>query len=1430
MILLAVGDSMNWENFNTHGESQEHAFEVMCNLIFADWCRNEFGNQIVELRFINGSGGDGGVEAYASLKDNSVIGVQSKWFRTKIGTSQISQIKKSFSTAILVRPNLKKYVVCIPRDLGSARCSRKNSIAQNTEASRWQSFVNDCKTIAPGVEIVLWSDTQLLEKLIKPNLQYVYSFWFERNESFIDQFKLSFRKASEGWARTKYIPEVFVEGFIHEILDSYLGSYEITEKRFLALTSAINAAKSLRRAYSDLLNLGIPREEISLEGKIRNDVVAIDAWLEYAYDKEHVVKEGELIQLLELPILSCSRNDFKDSSLHFRNYSFIYDIEKAWEAVNELGFNLKRYFDVVQDNRLILLGNSGVGKTAGIVAEVSKWIANSTHLPILVNAKDFGRGDNWCTIISKTLSLSSDWNERDLFKSLDSYLLLKRSNSKKGYGLITKCVVCVDGIDESDWHFWRERIDEVKAYEESYPFLRFVFLSRPYVFDKWNELDYRHCFKVIPPNGDVSASEICDAYFKKYNISVGHNQWIKQLLRSPLSVKLFCDVYQNEFLDQIDRNTTVITRLFKKKIDSLEERLENSLNIKSFSCSVKNILCNLAALFVNNESVTYCQIKSSIPEVYLKNLDVVLDFLSKEGFLYQYIEKSSDDFTASEPSFSWGMQPAFDFLIAQNTFKAIEEGNKIEISEESGIFQMLALIVAEEKGKLLSDYPNIVIDEKTSFELNCFMMTNASLDTAEHFKDYIFEKMHSSVDAFREVVNKVIIPVSVIDNHPVGSHMLDSFLREFENAAGRDIWWSIPAYLHEGRKTDWYSRIALDYEYIELESDSPPFSKPLVLAWCLSSVINDVRRATRMKLIGWGLNNPLFFCELLEYIADINDEQILEDMFSIAYGIAFEQNLCAEFFNRICGWIMVNVFSDVGLVKYINSHIRYYCSGIVKIAASRKEIELDLVNKTNPPFHATDFHLEIAPEALGAERMGGYLGIDYDLARYVLCEDLDRFLQQDLRTREYNIETKELFDYYKNEYGLSEINEDGFIISLAYKYLIDQGWNEKQFWDYTETEHYGIDLAIRKTHHFANHGAMSPVMTVAEKNVWIAKHKIEAFFVDLLPYNYMYHEDNKSRINNYALIGDFVNTFQEYTNTINRGHEERWFNMDALADLDSEVFNEGLIEKWMQSESTPDFKKWIFNSNGLILLSTISCYLNKSSGVGETLWISSGAVKQRHFKKFIEHCNVYFDERNELSNVEKFMTYSDIASRCTPIEASFIYPELETDKNIKLDIDSQRIVVEKLVSSCLSSDDNEINKEYIFPSGFTKNLMGISFGDGYKYFDCNNNVIVEYYLNRKSYDTSQEILLSNQRALKSSLREQKYKMFWVFRIYKHPSEKAYQLYPSILHDTDKSYIVWEENRKLMYKELIDVPYIPQNENNSDDALLQLIHNYISEDE
>ena len=133
---------MDWTKFNNHGESPNHAFEVMCNILFKCWLKKEYKDNISRFAFVNGSGGDGGVEAYGLLKSGDIIGVQSKWFPQKMEASQFKQIENSFYTAIKVRPELKRYIVCIPRDFTSKKMVKNNQVARDTEESKW---INLCE-------------------------------------------------------------------------------------------------------------------------------------------------------------------------------------------------------------------------------------------------------------------------------------------------------------------------------------------------------------------------------------------------------------------------------------------------------------------------------------------------------------------------------------------------------------------------------------------------------------------------------------------------------------------------------------------------------------------------------------------------------------------------------------------------------------------------------------------------------------------------------------------------------------------------------------------------------------------------------------------------------------------------------------------------------------------------------------------------------------------------------------------------------------------------------------------------------------------------------------------------------------------------------------------------------------------------------------
>lgn len=1411
---------MDWAKFNTHGESCNHAFEVMCNLLFEAWCKKEYGKHI-NVTFINGAGGDGGVEAYATLTDGSVVGVQSKWFPDKLEDSQIKQIGASFSTAIKVRPNLSKYIVCIPRDLGSQRMVKGGNVSQNTEENRWLKLKESFKAFAPTVEIELWNETRIQEMITWPELVGIYKFWFDNSEIFEEYFELSFNKAINSWARTRYIPDLYSEGYIHQKIQFFLGSKSLSKRRYNAWREMLERLISLKRSFQDLLMLDFPDSDKELVTMIKNDLVTIDEWIAFLENGQDSVKRGITPRFDKDFKLECTVEAIKNSTLHFHRYFHFHSAEKILENLVDEFFDFKEFLSEKDSNRLILLGNPGSGKTTGIVSETGSFLENKEHLPILVHAKDFSSGETWASIIEKTLGLSSNWDEKELLFSIQSSAQLGRGDADpKQFDVVSKCIICVDGIDESEsWDFWKNRIEETEAYKELYPRVKFVFLSRPYVFGDVYKSTYRNDVSSIPYHGDVNPIELCDSYFNAYKITIGNNRWIKTLLRTPLAVKLFCDIYKGTNVENIDNNTTVITKLFRKKIELLEDRFNKQIK-KDSKGNVHTILCEIAELFAAKENLSEKELTERLSGTITNHLSELLEFLEEEGFIYSF-RRQKDDFSPALTYYSWGMQPAFDYLIARKLFDAIDRDEKIDIEYTSGIYEMLSLIVIEEKGKLLFQIPNIKIADEVAFDLVCYTLSSASVNTVAPYREYFKNLLGYSVHQFRELVNHVVIPVSMVEGHPLGAELLDEFLREFKSSAERDIWWSIPGYLRDNYNAEWRANSEINFEDITLSGNDTSETSPLILAWSLSSVNNEIRQRSRMELITWGINHSDEFWKLFVRMADLDDDQILEDIFAVAYGIALDQFATEEYINGASKWAQANVFSPVGLKRYENSAIRYYSGSIVKIAISRKIEKETLKEVITPPFSYELELPELALEAISAERMGGYKAIDYDLSRYVLCDYLDGFFRTNYKKKALESDSLAFIEKYKSKYNIDDLHVDGLIISMAYEYLKNHGWNPDVFWQYDDPENYGVDIVIHRTHFPATHGSMSRVMTVAEKNVWLARHHIECVFANEISYRDWSTDGKESYLDDYSYLENFINPYQDYVNKNHYENEEYWYHLDLLARLDAENPDDKTIEQWMQDGLIPDFKSWLFDNNDLMLLDTFTNAVNEMAGIEEAIWVSTGVIEKKNLPKLIDCLKVYSEERVELQNHSGFHAGQDCRCYCTPQEACVVHPDKEIDASINFQFGDEILEVKKASARCLSADEMDVEKTFFLPSSYIRNITGITFGDGFEYKDSAGNVIASFFSNGENWGTQQEILLIKKDKLLEALDKTGYTPIWVFRVYKSPSSKSYERYPHILHDTDIAYLVWiEDEIRYMPLEELDPP--PRKSNNEGNEILEQI--------
>lgn len=909
----------------------------------------------------------------------------------------------------------------------------------------------------------------------------------------------------------------------------------------------------------------------------------------------------------------------------------------------------------------------------------------------------------------------------------------------------------------------------------------------------------------------MSVNELFDDYIAFYKIDLCGNYWIKEILSTPMALKLFCDLYGNSSVGNLDKNSLVITKLFQKKINSVEESYRKQEKETNQQSMIKTILVNIATLLTNKNELTFEDIFNESKEPIKSHLEDLLFFIEKEGFIYSH-QICEDEFSEPVIVYSWGMQPAFDYLIGRKLYDAIRNGKNIQIEYTNGIYQMLSLIVIEEDGKLISEYSNIKLEESVLFDLICYTLANTSVEIASKYRDYVKKLMHYSEAEFREIVNRVIIPVSEINNHPLGGKLLDEFLRGFDKPAQRDIWWSIPTYLRNNYNASWRTFSELDLSMIALSDKDNYMGKPLILVWRLSSVDNDVRRDCRLKLTEWGINNPYEYLDLLLYCADINDEQIVEDIFAIAYGIALGKFVQKEYLEKLSSWIVENVYSEEGLFKYENSAIRYYCKGIVKIAISKGLCDAECEKRISEKYIRKSSFMPAYKDSFDSKRLSGYGPIYYDLARYVLCDHLDRFFCINYKTREYLREAEEFIEKYKKKYDVDMLEPEGLIISIAFQYLLNQGWDEKIFWECEDKNNLGIDICIRNTYMRSTHGAKSKVMTVAEKYVWCVKHRMEAVFASQLQYNY--YGQGVRYISDYYEIDDFTNTYQDYVNSRYTKIEDKWIHTDQMVKTPYKEFSAENIEKWMKKKDTPDFTVWLGEKTDARILYAYTNIVNEVLGIEEAIWISSGIVKNNDFEKLIAEVNVYSEERSELLNVAEFHSYVETCGFYTPQEVCAVQSVKEANESINIGNEKNVIQVYKLVATCLSEHIENIEKTFYLPSRIARILTGITYGDGYEYINDNNEVVCKYSDVSKGENNQQECLQINSHILESSLKENDYRMFWVFRVYRSPSSKAYELYGNdITHDTDRSYIVWFDEEKSRYIELKEIePAIAENNN------------------
>lgn len=1203
----------------TYGDSLQNSFETLCTQIFERFLRRKYGKDLTKFRVINGAGGDGGIEAYGELTSGDIIAVQAKWFRDALKDSEIGQIRNSVTTAKKLRPQIKEYIICIPRDIGSLKFGRgkkgeEKKPIQNHEEKTVDDFVEEMAVLHPDLTLTWWFEKDIDLELQHAGNEGIYKFWFDREVISLGALSRKFALEKTGWLNERYIPELHGQGKIYE------------EYQKLCLTTGYR--RELERVIEK--TIGNISRCIGLIDKFINSnspIPAINSDLENVQDS-----------------LTAYHQAFEGCRVAFQggnDYHEPQDLQDfdVWRVVSELRAlnpdnlqkntlprlislleeihqdNLKQMLDFVrlvfkQSGRLIV-GDPGTGKTHGLANCVETHL-NRNSPAVMIRAKG-ASVRNWTELFSDTLELSG-WQKEDILSALEA--LATRADvhhagaSKPGEertSELAKVLICIDGLDEDSDNFeeWYARVRESVELTKSYPRVRFVFSARRYFYDN-TKLPERGIFDAIflPHEGDVRILDVAPKYFSKnhYNIQLPSYSMIRGI-NSLLALRLFCDEYKNRSLSEADQIVTATRDLINLKIERINKEFVSSLGRKVGATRnpILDALSTIADYFYSNPEIEHRELVDLItPKLssYFNAMDIdsLIDYLAQNAFLIRYERVDGSKVLKNKKYFySITYQSLIEHIISEEIYHQIRAGSLSRIPEflhrpmaasigeavdplatrpNQRIIQNIVNNLLAETGQLIGENNFLTegfdSDEITRMQLTAINQMPPAI--AKKFKPFVDAFIQSGYMKFSFVIEFLILPSSYSQGSTFGAEYLHDWLSGMSSAFERDKIWSgfdrhelgtlsedeKFRYQHEiyGILFNGPLRTAPELFEWNLHND-----RPLVLAWGLSTIDQELRHNLRVTLTGWAIKKPSEFLLLLKKIFPCNDPQIHEDLASIALGVASRVKEKADL-EPLAQWALENVFSHLDIHR--NIIVRQGFRAIVERAYQAGAISDEVVKQCRP-MPMTEVLLLPLEQNLETGGRGECYPIVHDLAWYVLGDSYDNFLElpsssHDGLTDNDCPEGKALLDQYRNLYGEPDLFAYGWALGAAIAYIRGLGFTRETGNGFTD----------------ATHGSKSKVFTYEEKYTWLAVHHIQGYLSDYVPAERWNGE--REFVTDYSQLTDIPNPAESLIDGEIEGDQTKndWVIKEYLSkELDPSADPNSSIKNWVNEE--PDFnpENWL---------------------------------------------------------------------------------------------------------------------------------------------------------------------------------------------------------------------------------------------------------------
>lgn len=1384
---------MNWNNFNTYGSNPSDAFETLCNQLFERYLKRVHKNDWTKIRIVNGEAGDGGVEAYGQLKDGKIIALQSKWFRGVLDIGQFRQIKDSINMAMSLRPEIEKYIICIPRDINSLKFGRgkqnepKKPI-ENHEDKAVETFVNEMKDNHPQLEIEWWFDHNLTLELAESSNEGIQKFWFEKELVSLGYLERLFALGKQGWLQSRYIPELHAQGVIHQTVEELNFSEEFRTSLEDELTEHVDILEEASRNIISFKNSVMCTGSLgnlmaTLLEKIDLELVNLREMMNEVNIGNDLYKPIEVSRFDVLPLLKEIRELVQKNG----QYGILV---KVAEAVNKY----QQFKDIDLSTSFfpsikLILGEPGAGKTHGLANAVDQHILKSAPA-IIIQAKGADI-TSWSTLLSTALSLP-DWSLDDILSSLQA--LAVRCDHQKVKELAknteleseqTKVLICIDGLEEDigKESIWYARIRQATLLSTEYPRTKFMFSARSY-FHRPKEDPKDNSFAVVslPKEGDVPVWSVAEEYFseKHFNIKVDQIDRVRGI-DSLFALRLFCEQYKNRTVSKEDVILTAAHELLQLKIERMEEIFKDAhfASISGGSTPVFDSLIAVSSEFYKEKQLKYEELNSIIKSTvgdYFSGYGALIDFLVNNGLLIRdEVTMKIAGLNKKISVYSMINNSAIELIIATRIAEELSSGELAKIPEvyieesqdgENSSAELILQAVVDRlfigENKLIGDitFPSGGIDKEKIGQLRLSALIHANSSQYTAYRNEVKKLLLSPGFRQYDVLVHLILPSSRFNKNVFGAIFLHQVLMKQKNVFERDKQWSgqddyeRSITKNKDRKNSVKDALV---DFFGKELQLSPFSlhdeTPLIFAWGLSSIDQDLRDRLRNSLSTWALKQPLEFQKLLGLIFKCDDPQIHEDLASIM--IALAGNLKDKTaINSLAKWSIKYVFKKK--TQYRNVIIRQGMRAIVERAYQYnliKKSEVEICRPVN-----TDDHILIPLDTFSiANQSEQIYPIVHDLAWYVIPKAYESFLEYPAEEEGGEVtdndtpKARALLDKFRKQVNTADLYAHSWAMAAAIGYIRGLGFSRAKGNGTTE----------------ASHGSKSRVFTYEEKYTWLAVHYLQGYLSDYMPKNEYGQEE---LINDYSILSPIPNpaeskSFQkEFNQNIYSPH---WIIKGSLVAEKGENENiDTFIKDSIEAEPIFNFEEWIeynvsdfyrspLNAEMIALYNDTTVH-DSNELIMARIKVWAAIMEQDH----IEDLKDPIKQLPFANHLESLEASPDTHIYSNPSDLIWMdwLKETQTETEYISSDGKESSIINCVTSVTHESVDGE--RYLMIPSKEIRKSINISEYRGNQFLNDEGNLLGIHHVKKDRKHNSQELLVVDKIALLNALREKNQELIW----------------------------------------------------------------------